>query len=263
MKRQQIAWAYAWLGYLRAATLTLSGVVAAMTKAQPKEIETHVGPLVAEIVVSVQSWAWFYVPLLLVLAWLLGQLRQRIGDPVVWKELHELITFYRNKVFSDVGSGVQFHRRVTLFKHVGFAFVRWSWPWNNWLIPIVRSGHTTQDCTTRFRIGKKGSTPEGVAGLAWVSDDTVHIEQLPDMLSSTCSDADREAYAEATGMTVQQIQAKPPQGRSFFAIRVEIKGQPWGVLVVDSRQPTIHANRARNQYKPPFMTLLNNLLQRI
>lgn len=261
MRRQRFAWVHWALGLAQKLSVLASGVTAAMLKANIEEAYRHLGGAVAGIVQSIQGFAWAYVPAFLTLAWLFGELRRRVGDPVVWAKLHEWITEYRDHVFTEQ-RGVQFHRRATLFVFVEWRLAFCRWPWSGWLVPVVRSGHTTQSCKSLFRANHRSGGGEGVAGMAWENDQNVYVEHLPDVTLPTCSDDERRDYAEATGISFDLVVAKKPAARAFYAIRIEVKGAPWGVLVLDSRSTTINTRRADLRYKM-FNPLLKNLLERI
>jgi hypothetical protein len=51
-------------------------------------------------------------------------------------------------------------------------------------------------------------------------------------------------------MTVQQVKDRRPSARSFYAIRVEVKNEPWGVIVIDSRDQSFSNRKELNdQYQ--------------
>ena len=260
MKRQQFAWLHSALGIAQKFSVVAGGVTATMLKANVADVAANLGGFVAGFVESIQGWAWVYVPAFLVLAWLFTQLRHRVGDPRVWADLHEWITEYRNHVFNE--TGVQFHRRATLFKFVEWRLGFCRWPWSGWLVPVVRSGHTTQNCKSFFRAHHRSRGSEGVAGMAWENDRNVYIENLPDVTLPSCTEEERREYGEATGISAKRVTTEAPAARSFYAIRVEVKGNPWGVIVLDSRSTTINTIRSDRRYKL-FNPLLKHLLERL
>ncbi|WP_342316123.1 hypothetical protein [Lysobacter sp. FW306-1B-D06B] len=263
MQQQRSGRVYAVLGVVQNVSLWLSGFVAVMLKAKPEEFADKF-PSVSNAVLFVQTWAWLLVPALLVLSGFLKWLRKYLGDPAVWQELHALITRYRDEVFSDAGAGLQQHRRVTLFKHHSWCMCFRRWPWDAWLTPVVRSGHTSQISDTAFRIPRgEDSGAQGVAGKAWISEGSVYVENLPDVQHASRSDEDCSTYAIATGIDVKRVKEKKPQGRSFYAFRVEVKGKPWGVMVIDSRDTTIRKKRAKDKFDRATESFLSLLLQRI
>jgi hypothetical protein len=108
--------------------------------------------------------------------------------------------------------------------------------------------------------------PEGVAGAAYSSQNGfINLNQLPDISRQSDTDAKRE-YARLTFVAERLLDERLHQGRpcarSFLAIRVEVGGRPWGVLMIDSRQeklpePLKASNSFRNLAK-----MLEILLER-
>ena len=260
--------------------VALGGIVAAMLKAKPEELRQKVGPVIADTIQLTQDWAWLLVPSFLLLAWVIKQVRSWIGDPAVREEVRKRINEYRKEVFTDSAGGAAYQadRRVTLFrrKRVCWSWRCWPWgtnpfrrrfPWDGWLVPEFRSGATPQFSKTCFRVPEgRHREAEGVAGLAWESDGWVHIPDLPDVQNSTRSEADIEAYADATKMFKEDVRKDPPQGRSFAGVRIEVGGKGWGALVIDTRSPILDERlnkRAKDKFNNSFDGLLSILLPRI
>ncbi len=259
MGHTQFRWIYSTLEWCRRFALALSAFIGLLLKADPAKIGIHVSSSAQQLVVYLQTNAWIYVPILIVLAWLVGQLKARVGDPATWDELQKVLTDFRNGVFSDAGSGYEAHRRATFFKYTRWS-IGWGKPWGRSLVAVLRSGTTTHECSTAFSVSRDSF--EGIAGRAWVSERVVYIENLPDMQATNCTDEQRKSYAAATHVTVERILKKPPQAQSFYATRVEVAGKAWGVLVLDSKQPTINKRRADSKYKE-FVDTFPLLLRRI
>lgn len=276
LRQLRFRWIYQSLGYLQGASIFFGGLVTALLKAKPADFQEHFGSSAAVALETIQQSAWIITPGLLIIAWLLRQLRNEIGDPVIWDELQKQIDDYRKNVFSDAGSGIRHHRRVTLFKHVrwctGMRCWPWrkpwpknrAWPWHGWLVPVARSGHTTQSSGTNFRVPYyREEDAEGVAGLAWISEGWIKRDELPDVRDERCSEERLQEYALQTRMDLTELKAHRAQGRAFSAVRVEVKGKAWGVLVIDSRSPTLPHPRAKNHFKSSFSGVLSLLLPRI
>lgn len=219
------------------------------------------GTRVAELLQTTQDFAWLAVPSCLFLAGLIGLLKKRLGDPNMWAFAHELLDDFRNKVFSDAGSDYQHHHRVTLFRHLRWVFVRRRWPWSGWLCPVERSGHTTQVSKALFRAPDEADDSEGVAGLGWCANGALKIDKLPELRKGSNDDI-LVSYAASTGVSLEFVRTHLPKTRSFYAVRVEVKGVPWGVLVVDSRKETINFSKVDKHYDV-LGRYLSLILQRI
>src|SRR5690606_1328468 len=110
---------------------------------------------------------------------------------------------------------------------------------------------------------------EGVVGKAWRCSGWIIVpkssQPLPP-LSPASSDADIQAYAAETGVDPHWVRGQSHNGRplamSYAALLVRLRGQPWGVLVLDSRC----ANRidvAKLDRFKAYSNLLTPLLERV
>jgi len=239
LKGRALSKRFKYMGRIQVALGAMAAAISASLKADPADVAKHLGESGATILQSLQDWAWLFVPACLLLAALVGHLRKRFGDPAMWGFVHELLNDFRNKIFSDAGSEYQHHHRVTLFKHSRWVWCVRRWPWSGWLKPIERSGHTTQSSRALFRAPDNSDDCEGIAGLAWCANGALKVDKLPDLNSAEAL----QDYSKRTGVTVSYLQENLPKSRSFYAVRVEVKGDPWGVLVIDSRKDTFNFRR--------------------
>lgn len=232
-------------------TNTLLGVVAATfaasLKADTGAIAANLGAWPATAVAFMQAWAWLVTPGVLLAIPLLDWVRRLNGDPKVWRIVHDVLDAFRDKVIdSDPNDEIHQHR-VTLFRHSGWAFVLRRWPWSGWLVPVERSGHTTQKTDIIFRAPDDADHAEGIAGLTWSRNKVVYVEDLPD-LSSDGSEAAIELYALRSHMSPSLVRQRRPRARSLCGIPVEVNGQLWGAIVVDSRHPKLLEAELRGHY---------------
>jgi hypothetical protein len=109
---------------------------------------------------------------------------------------------------------------------------------------------------------------EGVAGLAWASGGTVLLEDLPDLSRNPSDDLVLE-YARQARVPERWIRHRlrknKPCPRCLCAVPVEVGGKPWGVIVLDGREPrriqaSGHTYKAYGKIVPMF---LGELLQRL
>lgn len=165
-------------------------------------------------------------------------LRRWIGFPNLWPTLHKVSDEFREEVFSDAAIDPVHEHRVTLFKRVPWS-LQWPCccrPWRGWLIPVVRSGHTTQSTSTVFPAPDDATKAEGIAGEAWKGR-FMWIENLPDV-SGDAPDDDIRLFAETTRVSEKWVRKHHPNRRSYGGFIVEVRGKPWGVIVLDSTSPT-------------------------
>jgi hypothetical protein len=148
---------------------------AAATKADPKN-----WPWAGVSLAWLQETAWLFIPLFTVGLGLLQVLRSATGPPWIWQHVHYLLNTFREHVF-EKERGVPLHyNRVTLFKHVRFRWALCKWPWSGWLIPMERSGHTTQRSRTAFLVPDNADLVQGIAGQTWAQNRVVMVNELPD-----------------------------------------------------------------------------------
>jgi hypothetical protein len=103
---------------------------------------------------------------------------------------------------------------------------------------------------------------EGVAGKVW-QQDKVLVVIADKAIDSSAADGEIEAYANATNVTRQWVRSQLNAGKvlaaSFQGIPVEVKGQRWGVLLLDSRDPTAAAKANLNMSNHAY--ILGKLLE--
>ena len=89
----------------------------------------------------------------------------------------------------------------------------------------------------------------GVAGQAWVRNKMVEAVGLPD-LKTRPTESDYEVYAERSWLPKGQVLRHRYGARSFIGLPVEVNGNVWGVIVIDSRKDSIGKPKViRGHYK--------------
>ena len=212
------------------------------------------------LVILIYSWLadrsiWLFIGA--VGFWLLGHLFRWTGDPATREHIQFLLNKFQEKAFQN-GEGVH-HHRVTLFKYKRCWRGYWLskavrsdnkwWPWGSgywlcsgWLVPVMRSGHTSTRMTTAF-LAPQGDPDlaEGVAGMAWSRNSTVVLENLPELPSS--KKKAKPEYATKTStppdLVERYLARGVPMARSFGATPIEVNNKIWGVLVLDSRNSDV------------------------
>ncbi len=222
-------------------------------------------PIAGSTLRALQRDAWWVVPLCIAMLWILELLRRRVGNPVIWEGVDSFLDQFRNHVFEDAIATANphpsHHFRATLFRRQRFTSrsVTWSgWrphmlgnPWKGWLVPMARSGHLTQKTRTVFAIPDDGRC-EGLAGWAWASDGPVSVTGLPNVSAEDGNhptEPQFRQYASKTRVSVEWVKIKRPTSRAMWASPVEVDGKPAGVLVIDSRHPSLDGGKANRMFK--------------
>ncbi|WP_369977468.1 hypothetical protein [Xanthomonas bundabergensis] len=240
-----------------------AGLVAAIMKAKPEQLSRKLGeagPIIAWLLTQVQQNAWWLSPTMLGAAVGLKLVKKAVGEPEVWKELQRVIDDIRSDVYGTQPGSYHHHHRVTLYQYRR----RWCYwiPWSFWLMPFVRSAHTSKSNVRCFRVHPNNpGCLNGVAGKAWESEGAIHVEQLPS-LTALSSPEDFIRYAEDTNIDVDALKKKSSSSRSYWAVRVLVKGEPWGVLVLDSVSETLSKKKADGAFKQ-YARVFSLLLPRV
>lgn len=213
----------------------------------------HWVPLFVPVVRYVQSEAWWLLILLSVVAGTSKLICTYIGEPWAWETVQTTLEELQSHAFKQNTDPLH-HHRVTLFKHercrFRICFGQWRhkfWPWgrrrgpcSGWLVPVARTGHTTQKTKTVFLAPDDADAAEGIAGQAWNRSVMIPVSGLPD-LNAERTEANISDYASRTWLSrelvKQRIHMGLPTARSYLGIPIEVKGRKWGVLVLDSRDP--------------------------
>ena len=212
-------------------------------------------PILASLTSGAQDWAWIVIFLCLVGTWGCSWGLKALGNPVLLAGVDELLDSFRDGVFPDSEED-HAHHRVTLFKHRrfllrGFDFKNGGWPLSGWLVPIARSGHTTQKTNVRFLASERDDKAHGIAGRAWaVRIGTAVATGLPDLKNENVTPEDFAEYAGRTYVPNDWSRRRQPRARSLMAFTIESnRGAPWGVLVIDSRNPELDQERAKLEFR--------------
>jgi hypothetical protein len=133
--------------------------------------------------------------------------------------------------FNTVAPGERYFNRVTIFKAVWFGTK---------LKAYCRAGDRYQRDISSFKISNDDEAKnEGLAGQAWFRNATVIVGDLPECPNPwTDANARCQDYAHRGLLTAKKAGQLKVKSRSILATPVRnFKGNQWGVLVLDSRQP--------------------------
>lgn len=205
---------------------------------------------------AARAMAWlqensFFLWLTLGFVSILGWWFRRRGDPWVWDKLQILLDDFQRVAYRDFAADIRDHHRVTLFRHQKWhwrfrtCMTRgiWPWkpgryPWSGWLVPVLRSGITSQNTRAVFLAPDDANSAEGVAGRAWGSNRILVVDDLP-RITSTSGRTQVTRYARRTFCPEEIVRDYMGRGkdlpRSIGAIPIEVNNKMWGVLVLDSQ----------------------------
>lgn len=229
------------LNALGAGSTLLATTVAASLKIDMKQYESW--PWLKQLFEQTRNWAWLLLPVLLLTAFLSERLRSRVGASQVWRTVQHLIDEYREEMFgrqdARKGDPKHFHR-VTLYKHVNWRACFRRWPGSGWVVPVIRSGFRTKTRIPCFRASLDSpSKAQGIAGQTFVTGQPIPRSGLPDLATQNATDQEFQDYARSTFVSVKWLKGrkKKTNARALLGIPIEVKGKPWGAMVIDSQNP--------------------------
>jgi len=137
-----------------------------------------------------------------------------------------------------------------------------------WLIPVARSGHANKRCSSVFLAPDDIDYAEGIAGQTWAVGKSgnlvLPVQNLPKLTEDT-QQVDREAYAQATNVSVKwvdwRIRKNKACAQSYAGRPIEVNNELWGVLVIDSRSPTLPGKAKIDQSTKTAAKLLGAVLK--
>lgn len=142
-----------------------------------------------DILIANETTAWWTIPAFTAIAGISTFFKTHFGNSNIWKSVTHVLEEYRLAVFQGKPGfelEASHHNRVTLYKHVAFRWAPCCWPWSNWVVPVARTGHTTQTWRVpRFRApAGDPDNAEGVAGQSFATNSIVCVTNLPELSAS-------------------------------------------------------------------------------
>jgi hypothetical protein len=190
--------------------------------------------LLQKMSIHADYWQGIVTPIALLLVGLLERLVSGL-NPWKRKVIQSCLDEFRDRVFAGNSHKYDpsYSHTVTLFR-LQNGCIRMGKMWHEkWLVPVARSGAIRKTTTSIFWLSDDPLKIEGVAGKAWTLPSWYFAEDLSQP-SMELSQAEREEYYTKTNITVDKALSRNYNARSYGAIKVEVKGKPWGVLVLDS-----------------------------
>lgn len=241
----------------------------------------HNRTLLLEVLTKVQGES-DYIYFVLWLVFFISVCYKHLGDPWAAEKLQFVLDRYQNGAFNkgEIPHGApKDHNRVTLFRHqrifAWWKIKHWSckaWaPWgdhgafDHYLVPVMRSGHLSQQSKALFWVSDESDKTEGIAGRAWSTGQAVDVANLPS-ITRTTKPRTMQRYADQTFCPADMVRAyaqgNRPTPRSVVAIPVERYGKLWGVVVLDSRYEQGVSRRAVEEYQMT-VALIGHLLEKV
>jgi GAF domain len=271
MKSQSPLCAYNGVKVIQFSGIAISALIGGLLKVE--------GSGWPDFAVRLLTWshnsAWWIVPACAAVTIGSKSLSTALGPPKVWKSIQRALDKHRDVAFELQDGDPAHYYRVTLFKRVRWAacirhetyweWGLWRWPISGWLVPVVRSGHTTQKTNTIFLAPDDAGNAEGIAGQVWASGQTLTVDDLPE-ITERASDDQIAEYAKKTFVSevwVRKRMGKRTLSRSIAGIPVEVKNELWGVLILDSLRPSSikTTGKAWGHYEQLIPFFLNELLR--
>lgn len=235
--------------------LVLTGALAIMgwiLSIDGDELWTNERPIIWRIVEVCQNNSLYIYVAIAIIAILIFWIR-RLCDPWIIEKLKFILNGYQKGAFAGDDPVLRDRDRVTIFKHTGLTCLVRHWSskkylsprgknpfFSRYLIPILRSGHTSQHSKAAFFAPDIPDKAEGVAGKAWATNRPIVLSGLPDLSERSLS-RDKKSYAASTFTDIGMIEKYIAEGRklprSIAAIPLESCGRVWGVVVLDSANP--------------------------
>lgn len=244
-----------WFWLSAAFTFAYTGAQA-ISKTRPESIYPDAGNpdrwvlLFRDVLEFLFAWGWLAVPLLGLASLRIASLRRKLDRSLQDEFVIETLTRFHEIVKPAGADHTNF--RITLFK---YKECKWreakglevgGHKSTGYLVAVARSGPFRNKSRSKWHVSlDRPSLNEGFAGLVFGTG-TVHLkEQLVIYQTLVKNQGARDAYARATGVSTEWLDAKLQTSeaaelpRALWGSPVEIEGVPWGVLLVDSTMPKI------------------------
>lgn len=191
-----------------------------------------------------------------------------LTNPRFESTVKKLLDDFRNKALPEEDAHID--HRVTLFKYQTWAMrliLKGKLPFfNGCLIPYERAGEYTLNSKSWFLASKENpDCSEGVAGKIFTSLRCEYISGLP-AITERANRGSKKKYCEETRTSEQlmekRLRTKSIFPRSFWGVPVEVDGEIWGVLLIDSRLEEIKDHELIKDIYRPYGACISRLLSR-
>lgn len=225
------------------------------------------------------SWVWLII---IILLFAIGYLLKVFTPSGAWIIIKTLIDDCHEIAYPDHQDGAMHEHRITLYQYQSlllWPYGKRDWtnkpwynpwgrklrPWTGWLVPKVRSGHTTQSLRSVFIANKNRAISEGVCGQAWLNKVAVKPTTIRSINQSSAARRIDQYCKDCWGdpdMVKKRLKDgfKPPL--AIAAIPIKVHGEIWGILCLDSVSPDAISESYNNDLSMivrSFERLLENM----
>jgi hypothetical protein len=215
------------------------------------------------------SWHTNWGPAVIVIA--VGALTvieayRRFNDPWKWKAIQSCLDGLSQVVFAGAPyqDGFEHEHRITTFRLQRGCLQLLKPCTERWFVPIARSGSLKKKTRSIFRYSDNPKCIEGIVGRAWCQPGKWYQpSHIPELSSSMTPQAEAD-YVNKTNYSIDKARAKRYDARSYAAITMELRGNLWGVLVLDSTcdtTPNMKAAKTFAKYFRLFISSVTPLLE--
>jgi hypothetical protein len=268
------------LGFWLKILALIAAVFGALKETDPSKYALH--PYWQSILGIVHDNAFWVIPVAAVSVVCIDWFQKYNGPPEIWCVIHHILNEMHGSVFpSDCNKA---EHRVTLFR------LKKNWR-GAWLVPIERSHYLARKSKTRFRVQDDGNA-EGVAGQAYVQKACIYVESLPNIspefengthiaanitagafkrrfFPKECLSASQLATVQLymrqswtdEKKVIKNMLAGKSMPRSLCGMPVEVQGEVWGVIVIDSRNEKLIGKSKIKAFYSQNAGVLSKLIQ--
>jgi hypothetical protein len=243
---------------------SISGIFGSWLSKQPVTPRVWAFPLQ-----KFDSWHTSWGPAVIVIAvgaLTVVEIYRRFNDPWKWKAIQSCLDGLSQVVFAGAPyqDGFEHEHRITIFRLQRGCLQLLKPCTERWFVPIARSGSLKKKTRSIFRYSDDPKCIEGIVGRAWCQRGRwYHASHIPELSSSMTPQAEAD-YVNKTNYSVDKARAKRYDARSYAAITMELRGNLWGVLVLDSTcdtTPNMQAAKTFAMYFRLFISSVTPLLE--
>ena len=236
------------------------GLLAAAAGASTKtNLANYFGlpPWATPYVTWIASNAWWLVVVFTALALCSKWLASHLEKAWVWEAVQTLLDQVCTSAFGTLAGQPFHHHRATLFQYKRRLYWLWPfrksrfrwWPWGHkcwpssgWLVPVLRSNHTSKKTSTLFLAPDNADRAEGIVGRIWAQGKALEVKvDVPaKSVTQAWNAALKRKYEKTTYLPNDWLDERSTDcstlALAFWGIPIELKGRRWGVLLLDSRK---------------------------